>query len=164
MVRIQESGMTFGPFEENQVYQIEKSEAYTGLGEGVKVVEFIYRPGKDKIFFVEAKKSSPMPKNKNEFERFIGDIVQKFTHSFNLWLTLNLNRRKDVISDDILDVSTERQIFRFVLVINGHEKAWLPPIKAAIERKMLVEIKIWGHVIIVINEKQAAERRLINMN
>ena len=160
MITIKESGMTFGPFSEDKVYRIEQSDAYTELGYGVKVVEFIYRKNEDKLFFIEAKKSSPMPEGDN-FRKYIDDISEKFVHSFNLWLTLNLKRRKDDIPSEIRDVTMAKQIFRFILVINGHEKEWLPPIKAALERKMLAEIKIWEHEIIVINDKQAKERGLI---
>ena len=127
MVTINESGMTFGPFAENQVYQIEKSEAYTHLGEGIKVVEFVYKQNDDKLFFVEANSSSPKPSG-GDFKKYIEDISKKFVHSFDLWLSLNLKRRQDDISEEILDVQTSNQIFRFILVIKGHEKSWLPPV------------------------------------
>ena len=160
MITIKESGMTFGPFPEEQVYQIEKADAYTTLGESVKAVEFVFRQSKEKIFFIEAKSSSPMPEGE-KFNTYIGDISDKFLHSFNLWLTLNLGRRKDEISETILEVPTDTQVFRFILVINGHEETWLPPVRAAIERKMMAEIKIWRHEVIVINDQQARARGLI---
>ena len=160
MITIKESGMTFGPFPEEQVYQIEKAEAYTRLGESVKVVEFVYRQNNDKLFFIEAKSSSPKPPGE-QFSTYIDDISEKFIHSFNLWLTLNLNRRKDNVSKEVLDVSTDTQIFRFILVVHGHEETWLPPLKAALERKMLPEIKIWKHEVIVLNDRLAKARGLI---
>ena len=160
MITIKESGMTFGPFSEEQIYQIEKADAYTTLGESVKAVEFVFRQNKEKLFFVEAKSSSPMPEGE-KFRTYIDDISKKFVHSFNLWLTLNLGRRKDAISETILFAPTNTQIFRFVLVINGHEEAWLPPVKAALERKMMAEIKIWKHEVIVINDRQAKARGLV---
>ena len=160
MVTINESGMTFGPFPDNQVYQIEKSEAYIHLGEGVKVVEFIYKQKAEKFFFVEAKSSSPKPKGE-DFKRFIEDISEKFVHSFDLWLSLNLKRRKDEGSNDILDAKMDKQIFRFILVIKGHEEAWLPPISEALRREMMAEIIIWKHEVIVLNDKQAKKRGLV---
>ena len=51
MITITESGMIFGPFADQQVYLIEKSDAYTNLGEGVKVVEFVYRKNEEKLYF-----------------------------------------------------------------------------------------------------------------
>lgn len=161
MVTINESGMAFGPFPDDQVYQIEKSEAYTHLGEGVKVVEFLYKQNAEKLFFVEAKSSSPKPKG-GDFKKFIEEISDKFIHSFNLWLSLNLKRRKDdEVSKDILDVELNKQIFRFILVIKGHEEPWLPPISEALRREMMAEIKIWKHEVIVINDQQAKQRGLI---
>lgn len=162
MVTITESGMTFGPFSEDQIYRIEKADAYIDLGEGVKAVEFVYRQRQDKLFFIEAKSSSPMPKGE-KFENYIGDIAEKFLHSFGLWLTLYLKRRTDKISPNMLDIPVASHAFRFIfiLVINGHRKEWLPPIKAAIARQMMAEIKIWKHEVIVINDEQARERGLI---
>lgn len=160
MVTINESGMTFGPFPENQVYRIEKADVYTSLGQGIKAVEFVYKKGTDKLFFVEAKSSSPRPEREN-FDNYIDDIADKFIHSFNLWLTLNLGRREDEIASNMLDVPMETSIFRFILVINGHKEAWLPPIKEALERRMMADRKIWNHKIIVINDSLARDRGLI---
>lgn len=161
MVTIQESGMTFGPFQNDQIYQVEKAEAYKSLGQGVKVVEFIYKQQKkNRLFFIEAKSSSPKPVREN-FERYIEDIAEKFNHSFSLWFTLNLGLRNDNVSQNILNVPIEAHVFRFILVINGHKEEWLPPIKAALERKMMADIKIWKHEIIVINDEQARNRGLI---
>lgn len=160
MVTINESGMAFGPFPDDQVYQIEKSEAYTHLGEGVKVVEFLYKQNAEKLFFVEAKSSSPKPKG-GDFKKFIEEISDKFIHSFNLWLSLKLKRRNDVVSKNIFDAKLDKQIFRFILVIKGHEESWLPPISEALRREMMAEIKIWKHEVIVINDQQAKQRGLV---
>lgn len=64
MVTIQESGMTFGPFQEDQIYWIEKASAYKSLGQGIKSVEFVYKKNADKLFFIEAKSSCPKKKGK----------------------------------------------------------------------------------------------------
>lgn len=160
MVTINESGMAFGPFPDDQVYHIEKAEAYTRLGEGVKVVEFIYKQYAEKFFFIEAKSSSPMPKG-DDFKKFIKDISDKFVHSFDLWLSLNLKRWNDVVPKNIFDAKLDKQIFRFILVIKGHEESWLPPVSEALRREMMAEIKIWKHEVIVINDQQAKKRGLI---
>ena len=41
MVRISESGMVFGEYAEENVFQIEKSKLHDKIGNGIKVVEFI---------------------------------------------------------------------------------------------------------------------------
>ena len=40
-VRIQESGMTFGPFPEDQFFHIERSAIYKRLQTGLKMAEFL---------------------------------------------------------------------------------------------------------------------------
>ena len=62
---------------------------------------------------------------------------------------------------DGVDVADEKQKFVFVLVINGHKVEWLPPIRAALERSMKADIKIWQSEIIVLNDTQAQERGIV---
>lgn len=60
-----ESGMTFGPFEEENFFHIEKSEVYRQIESQVKIVEFVLlkQTGTNsQIWLVEAKQSSPHPK------------------------------------------------------------------------------------------------------
>ena len=61
----EESGMTFGPFSEAQVFRVEKSNSYKELGGSVKTVEFFLRKNKDKLLFIEAKSSSPKPEGES---------------------------------------------------------------------------------------------------
>ena len=59
MITINESGMTFGPFEESCVFKIESSQLYQNVQKNeVKTVEFVLKEsGQQSI--VEAKSSSP---------------------------------------------------------------------------------------------------------
>ena len=41
MVEINESNMIFGDFEDDKIFQIEKSILHNKIGNGIKVVEFI---------------------------------------------------------------------------------------------------------------------------
>ena len=161
---INESGMSFGPFDEEKVFYIENSEIYNSIKDGVKTVEFVYARGKDQLLFVEAKMSSPAPGEGNttqKFDEYIEDITEKFIHSFNLWLTMHLGRRIGDAPRDTIDCDPKTESFTFALVINGHAEAWLPPIRAALERRMIAERKIWNHEVIVLNDKQAETRGLI---
>ena len=60
----------------------------------------------------------------------------------------------------VLDLAN-KQIFRFILVIKGHEESWLPPVREVLRREMMAEIKIWKHEVIVINDQQTKKRGLI---
>lgn len=57
MKSIPESDVIFGPYDEKDLFHIEKSELYKSLGEGLKTVEFILRASTTErgIVFVEAK-------------------------------------------------------------------------------------------------------------
>lgn len=69
MLQIYESGMTFGSYRPEQVYKIENSQVHSYVGTGVKSVEFVLLRGENKIFFIEAKSSSP--KSETSWERYL---------------------------------------------------------------------------------------------
>lgn len=81
MVVIQESGMRFGEYPEEQVFRLEKSIPYTKnlMSNGIKSCEFILRR-ESKLYFIEAKSSCPnqikadtpeeKKKNYNAYVRF----------------------------------------------------------------------------------------------
>lgn len=56
MITIEESGMIFGPFSEEQCFHIEKSTVHQKLQNGLPIVEFLLiQPEKDFLLVVEAK-------------------------------------------------------------------------------------------------------------
>ena len=61
-VTIEESGMNFGPFSEDQIFYVEKSNIYNKLQNGLPVAEFmLIQSDKNLLLVVEAKSSSPNP-------------------------------------------------------------------------------------------------------
>lgn len=103
-VVIEESGLRFGEYPEDQVFQIEACEQYTRSlrPNGIKTCEFILRRGK-KLYFFEAKSSCPrqvvrsIPENKKEekkkaYDEFINEIVLKMRHSLSLYGNILLKR------------------------------------------------------------------------
>lgn len=94
-ITIQESGMNFGPFAEDSVLKLEKSELYKSLGNNIKSVEFIVYSGENRIIFIEAKSSSPKPQNDIDFDRYITEIYKKFVHSVDLFFATLANRKAD---------------------------------------------------------------------
>ena len=81
-ITIDESGMTFGPYPSEHCFHIEKSALYTDIRQGVKMAEFLLlhadsdRPAM--LWVVEAKSSSPRPKNDPGFGQFIMEIREKW--------------------------------------------------------------------------------------
>ena len=94
-VIIEESGLRFGEYYEDQVFQIETSPQYTKSlrDNGIKSCEFILRKGK-KLYFFEAKSSCPRQimkdipdkdEKKKQYDEFIEEIVLKMRHSLALY-------------------------------------------------------------------------------
>ena len=115
MVRINESGMIFGEYVEENVFRIEKSKLHDKIGNGVKVVEFILINEPNKLNFIEAKSSSPQPREDNmeRFDEFIGEITDKFIHSFNLYYSgiMKRNNGYDEISNKFFDINNSEVIY-----------------------------------------------------
>lgn len=163
MKRIEESGMVF-EFEEDVIFQIEKSELHLNLGEGIKTVEFIVSLKADELLFVEAKSSSPQPTavNKENFDVFIREISDKFLHSYNMYLSAVLKRNPfDKISEKLLGIELDRAMFKFILIIKGHKIEWLPPLKDAFTKELIAHNKIWNSKVIMMNEEIAKEYNLV---
>lgn len=160
-----ESGMTFGPFRDWEVFLIEKSKLLQRCN-SAKTVEFIYRKSNTMLYFVEAKSSSAVlrPGNEENYEEFLSEIVCKFEDSFGLLVAALAGRRDDhgQISDAIKDMEYEKVNFKFFLIIKGHEKTWLSPLQLELEKRLKHFLSIWNSKVIVLNDEFALEQGLIS--
>ncbi len=164
MVQIKESGMIFGKYEPQCLYQIENSKLHKGLGTGIKSVEFILLRDTNKIFFIEAKSSSPKAEtNAVRYHEFIDEITDKFIHSFNMFSAWKAERL-----DDAGEAGEKLQAVRmkdistiFILVIRGHRREWLLPLQEELNRKLRYQRKIWRSSVIVMNDEIAKQYHLI---
>ena len=157
---IHESGLRFACPGERTLF-LEKSSVYKSLGEGIRTVEFILLNEKNAILLVEAKSSSPRPDNHEDFDVFIREITEKFTHSIDIHFSLILKRLLDEKGElpDLLksaDYSTVN--ITLLLVINGHPIEWLAPIAEELRSKLRRHIKTWQLKLTVINHEQAKEQ------
>lgn len=164
MLQILESGMVFGNFKPEQIFKIENSQLHKSVGTGVRTVEFILLKKKEKIFFVEAKSSSP--KSETSWERyheFLDEISEKFVHSFDMLCAWYLGRVEDggEIGADLKKIFIADVNFVFVLVINGHREEWLLPLQEELNRQLRYHISIWKSKVIVMNEHIAKEQHLV---
>ena len=114
---------------------------------------------------MEAKSSSPVNRAGNEtnYQRFLTEITEKFSDSFELFMAGLLERRNghEQIPEVLKKADYKNMRFRFILIIKGHEDAWLPPLKEELDRKMKSLHKIWDSQVIVLNDKLAREKHLI---
>ncbi len=161
MVKIRESSMDF-EFADSDLFRIEGSDVYRKLGKEIKTVEFMVRINTDDVAFVEAKSSSPRPDNKVDFDTYISEISDKFIDSFNLYLTVMLNRNSsNNISEELRKMSLEKINFKYILIIKGHKTDWLLPLKEAFDECMISHNKIWKSSVLVFNDELAKQFKFI---
>lgn len=168
-VTIPESGMTFGEYKEEQVFQIEKSEQYTKKlrQHGVRRCEFVLLRA-DKLCFIEAKKSYPDPingcsseKKKVQFYKDIQEIVEKMRHSLELYASILLKRYSQVGVSELMQ-NAETLELRLILVIKNADKSWIIPLQDIFRKELRSEMQIWKiPEFIILNEEQARKKHLI---
>lgn len=168
---IVESGMTFGPFLEEHCFYIEKSTAYNKLQNGMQMAEFILiQPDKNMLLVVEAKSSSPNPTNtesSQQFRDFIQEITDKLSNALTFWLALYLERHaehKGEMSSYFKDIAFNSVEIVLLLIIKGHKKEWLVPLKDALQKNLNSTCKIWSLKVVVLNERLAQRYNLIQQN
>ena len=145
---------------------MEQSEYYKTFGDSIKSIEFIsFRSGK-KLFFIEGKSSSPKPisENKQKLNEFIDPIVEKFLHSYQMYLSTKFHINIDA-KNEFPDCLFKHEISEikiiFLLIINGHEQKWLMPILDCLHKKLIVQKKIWKVEIAVWNDEMARKHNFI---
>lgn len=172
-IEIIESGLTFGPFESCECFHIEKSSLYSKIRDGVKMVEFVlYRKNnknKPTLWLVEAKSSSPRSGEEVGFSEYIQEISDKMNNALSLMFATLLKRHTDgegEVLNSLGSVDLATCEVRFVLVIDKHEKEWLPPIQDALKKSLKATIATWKlgpYSVVILNEELAAARKLIRM-
>lgn len=165
MLSFTESGMSFGPYAEADCFWIEKCATYEAIQDRVKMAEFLLIREKPEeplcVWIVEAKQSSPQPKTQPEFDGFITEIRDKLTNGLSLCFASVLKRHPKTLTElpdkyKNLDLSTVG--FRLVLVINGHQNAWLPPLQDAVRRALHATARTWAldpTSVVVLNHEGA---------
>lgn len=146
-----ESGMRFGPYPPGQCFYIEKSQSYQRIEEGVQIAEFLLLRKKEGqapiVWIVEAKQSSPNPANPADFQKYIEDIRNKLANAFLLGVAARLDRHNapnNELPVPFQALDLQQTGFRFVLVINGHQEEWLPPVQEALALALKPVVKTWA--------------------
>ena len=177
MITIQESGMTFGPFVEDHVFYIEKSPNLLTLNQGSKkseglaISEFLLfktENNKNYISIIEAKTSSPRPANRDDFDKYIGEIKSKLSNSLHLFIAYHSNRHSsgfNELPNQFKVLPLEKIDFELVLVIRTIEDAWLRPVLDDLRPALKPLTKIWNispTAIKVFNEAEARKHHLVS--
>lgn len=173
-ITIEESGAIFGPFNEADLFHIEKSEILRKLGDKIKTVEFVVvRNDNQALVFVEAKSTCPNAANRHEneekekkYEKFFHDVAHKIEDSIRVTLAAILGRygiTRDVGQNMQGLTALAKRPLQFVLVFTDPkvEDSWLSGPKAELEKRLLSIRETWGLEVIVMNRELAETYHLI---
>lgn len=161
-LQISESGVLFGDFEEDKVFQIESSKAVAELGEGISKVEFVLVQD-EKILFLEAKSS--MPRDTTEF---FEEIKQKMLHSLVVWFASVAGRHKAIKNELVASLQgayTLKKPISLILVVPKMPSAYCSPATDKFRKLLTIERKLWNIKdtdIRVVNTAQANKMGLVS--
>lgn len=165
MIEIEESGILFGPFAEDLVYENDKSKV---LPRYVKAVEFtLLNNAGNRLVFVEAKSSWSNPANKEDFEHNADAVVEKMVDSLSTLAAAHLGKQPDIKNElpgKIRSFKWQKCDIYLRLVIPTFKDSWLPPISDALRTKLkhfLASFGIPANHFQVVNERMARQQKLI---
>jgi len=168
MVTIKESGVVFGDFPEDNFYRIEHSAGHKFLGDGFKMVEFVFLDDK-KLFLLEAKSSIPKPAQEKNWDDFWDGITEKFENGLLLQIMGCVKRNNAVyreLPDNLATMDWEKTSLQLRLVIPEVPTKHLPQMTDKFRQQLHKLRKIWNidnRHIVVINSEKAQHEGLLNV-
>lgn len=164
-ITVTESGMTFGPFAEPDLFELERILKSLNFGDHVSKVEFVVRAATQKagaVRFVEARSSIP-----RESGGFLDEIRQKMNHGIAVWMGALTGRHPKVQAQLPANLSRVEHAglpIACYLVIPDVPDDKLPPISDKFRQAMKSERHIWAirsEHIQVLNANKARKIGLI---
>ena len=140
-----ESNMMFS-CSDNESFPIEKSDIMNDY-DGLKACEF-FAMINGRLTMIEAKSSSPQPRNKAKFDEYIADIGQKFVDTLLMFNAIMLERYdKDYkvrlpANIQAQDISKVR--YALYLIVHGNETEWMIPIQEALKSYLRHVLTAWN--------------------
>lgn len=165
MITVTESGMTFGPFAEDNVFCVEKSPFVMRLN-GIKSCEFaLWLDEQNKLVFIEAKSSVPSARRSDkEYEQYFTDMLEKFDNSLQLLLAATHGQQAELaqeLSVKIAGLNWQRAKIQFYLVIPTVPKENAQHLTEKLKQTLSRQLKIWKAHAFVINEQMARSKGLL---
>ena len=169
---IKESDMNFGPYDKDDLFQIEKSNVYTKelANNKVSVTEFILLCVK-KLLFVEAKKTTPNFANCSEsqeklkkYQDYVYSIRDKFIHSVSAYMSMRLGRTDgSELSEKLIKQDLKSISIVLVLVVKDSYHSSLIHYKEKLDSILKPEKCIWKiKDVLVISEAMAKKKGLVD--
>lgn len=162
MAKFEESKMTF-EFPDMDFYYVEKSPLLAKL-EGISTCECIVNL-RGRITLIEAKSSSPSPKNDMDFHRFIREISQKFNDTLVFYNAVKLRQKDEHLPENLSNIDLSKASYEMFLIVHGHKIEWLPPLMDALKKDLKSVLRLWNISDVsvkVINEQIAKSKGLIS--
>ena len=152
MIKIQESGLTFGPFIDDDLLYIEKHPPQR-LKQQVKLCEFVWwNTAKQQLVAVEAKSSVPDATN------------EKFDNAFQMITLAAHDRPQHTTSTLPASFQTlpwpTMSIVMYVVIPKSPDK-FLAMLTDKLRAEMSVKQRLWQAEMFVINRQKAAKKQLV---
>ena len=140
-----ESNMQFS-YADGESFRIEQSGIVVDY-DSLKACE-VFALINGKLTMIEAKSSSPQPKNKEKFDEYIADIGQKFLDTLLMFNAIMLKRHeKDYKSELPLDIQSQdlgRMRYALYLIVHGNATEWMIPIQDALRSHLRHILCAWN--------------------
>jgi hypothetical protein len=165
-ISIQEPGICFGPFEEAQLFHIEKSKGYTEIKELPQIAEFLWLSTNSEasmLWIVEAKSSIP-----REHKDFFIEIQSKLVNALTLTISGCLKRNLllfEELPSSFKQLDWSSVDIKLVLVVPDIPKEHLPQITDKFKKTMITTRNTWKIKDIstfVLNREQAEKFGLVS--
>ena len=164
-VSIPESGVTFGPYNEDDLFHIERWVKLSKLDKkGISSIEFILHCNRQtpKILLVEVKSSIP-----SDHKSFFAEIEKKFVDSLSLWVNMihnRLNQDADLMGSNLFPQCAFVLPLKLLLVIPRMPDHFIQQANDTFRKAMTHTRHLWGleyTSILVLNERLARQQSLI---
>lgn len=142
-MKVVESYMRFN-LDDDYSFRIEQAREHFDV-QCVMVCECVVMK-KDKLCLIEAKSSSPSPKSRENFDKFIGEITRKFEDSILLYNAMKMKRHgQEVCAEIPFSLISANNDIRYVLylIIHGNEIEWMPPIQDGLRNRLRHVLNAW---------------------
>jgi hypothetical protein len=140
-----ESNMMFS-CSDKDTFPIEKSDIVNDY-DSLKACEF-FAMINGKLTMIEAKSSSPQPRNKEKFDEFIAEIGQKFIDTLLMFNAIMLERHEKNYKYEFPDSIKMQDIgklrYALYLVVHGNETEWMIPIQDALKNYLRHVLNAWN--------------------
>ena len=140
-----ESNMRFS-YADGESFRIEQSDIVADH-DSLKACE-VFALINGKLTMIEAKSSSPQPKNKEKFDEYIAAIGHKFLDTLLMFNAIMLKRHekdyRSALPYDIQSLDLGSMHYAIYLIVHGNQIEWMIPIQEALKNHLRHILSAWN--------------------